>query len=287
VTVLEVIQRSTDYLAKKGVESARLQTELLLAHLLRLPRMQLYLNFERTLSEEEAGQFRALVMRRGQREPLQHIVGTVCFCGFELLVNRDALIPRPETELLAEAGWGFLLERSSPSRAPTALDWGTGTGCLAITLAAKAPASEVHAVDISETALALARENARRQGLSERLRFHAGDGFAALPPGLRFDLIVANPPYIPGGEIPALQPEVRDFDPRLALDGGTDGLECYRRLAQEAANHLLPEGKLMCEFGDGQAQVLRDLFSSQNWIVESIRNDYSDKPRFLVMRVSG
>src|SRR5438477_8809848 len=142
MTVLEVIQRSTEFLEKKAVDSPRLQAELLLAHLLKLPRMQLYLNFERVLTASELDAFRELVRRRGEREPLQYIVGSTCFCGFEIGVNPDVLIPRPETEQLAEAGWTFLSQRSGQNRPAhsfpiTALDFGTGSGCLAIALASK------------------------------------------------------------------------------------------------------------------------------------------------------
>ena len=221
MTVLEAIQRSTEFLARKGVDSPRLQTELLLAHLLKQPRMQLYLNFERVLTPAEVEGFRELIKRRGQREPLQHIVGSTSFCGLEIAVNRHVLIPRPETELLAERGWTFLNQLSTLNPQPsTALDFGTGSGCLAIALACKCPAAEVYAIDISPEALALARQNAARHGVAERIRFLQGDGFAALPEGSRFDLIISNPPYIPSGEIASLQPEVRDYDPRRALDGG-------------------------------------------------------------------
>ena len=235
MTVLEAIQRSTEFLAKKGVDSPRLQTELLLAHLLKQPRMQLYLNFERVLTPAEVDGLRELIRRRGQREPLQHIVGSTSFCGLEIAVNRDVLIPRPETELLAERGWTFLNQLSTLNPQPsTALDFGTGSGCLAIALACKCPAAEVYAIDISPEALALARQNAARHGVAERIRFLQGDGFAAVPEGARFDLIISNPPYIPSGEIASLQPEVRDYDPRRALDGGADGLDYGRRLAAEA-----------------------------------------------------
>ena len=141
MTVLEAIQRSTEFLARKGVDSPRLQTELLLAHLLQRPRMQLYLNFERSLTPPEVETFRELVKRRGQREPLQHILGSTSFCGLEIAVNRNVLIPRPETELLAERGWTFLNRLSTLNPQPTALDFGTGSGCLAIALAHHCPAA--------------------------------------------------------------------------------------------------------------------------------------------------
>jgi len=281
---LEAIQRSTEFLGKKGVESPRLHAELLLAHLLRQPRMRLYLDFERVLSPEEVNNLRGLVKRRGQREPLQHIVGSTSFCGLEIAVNRDVLTPRPETELLAERGWTYLNQLTN--RPCLAVDFGTGSGCLAIALACKCPVAEVYAIDILPEALAIARQNAERNGLSERIRFLQGDGFKVVPAGLRFDLIVSNPPYIPSGEIASLQPEVRDFDPHRALDGGADGLDYGRRLAAEGADFLKPEGRLMLEFGDGQAERLRQIFQAQKWIVETIEEDYTHQPRIMVVRQS-
>jgi release factor glutamine methyltransferase len=258
------------------------------------------------------------VKRRGQREPLQHIVGSTSFCGFEVAVNRHVLIPRPETELLAEAGWEFLQKhppsniqlptpserrasefRSSrreeahsqngnqsllTSAATAALDFGTGSGCIAIALAAKCPAAQVVALEISAEALGLAKANARRNGVGDRIEFVCGDGFGALKPEGHFDLIISNPPYIPSGEIQSLQPEVRDFDPSGALDGGTDGLDFYRRLATEAAAFLKPDGKIMLEFGDGQAAAVKNLFAAQMWIVEAVREDYSQRQRILIAR---
>jgi len=283
VTVLEVIQRSTEFLAKKGVEPARLQTELLLAHVLKLPRMRLYLDFERSLSASESDTVRELVKRRGRREPLQHIVGSTCFCGLELVVNRNVLIPRPETELLAEQGWEFL--NVYPAHRPvTALDLGTGSGCLAIALASKCPAAQIIATDSSADALTVARENAERHGVADRITFRLGDGFASLTGADRLNLIISNPPYIPTEEIASLQPEVRDHDPRRALDGGLDGLDFFRRLADEAPAFLEPHGKIMIEFGDGQAEVVRHIFELQKWIVEAIQSDYTHRPRILLAR---
>ena len=282
MTVLEVIQKSADFLTKKGVESPRLQAELLLAYVLKLPRMKLYLNFERALAPAELDAVRALVQRRGQREPLQHIIGSTSFCGLEIAVNRHVLVPRPETELLAEQGWQFLSTfNHQPS---TALDFGTGSGCIAIALAVKCPAAQVTALEVSAKTMAVAQENAARNGVAERIRFAHGQGFAALSADARFDLIISNPPYIPTAEIASLQPEVRDFDPRAALDGGADGLDFYRMFASEAAAFLQPGGKLMLEFGDGQADALKKVFESQKWIVEAVRDDYSQRPRILIAR---
>lgn len=285
MTVLEVIQRSAEFLARKGLDSPRLQAELLLAHALKLPRMQLYLNFERVLAPAEMDLYREFIKRRAQREPLQHIVGSISFCGLEIAVNRNVLVPRPETELLAERAWTFLSQLPTINSQPsTALDFGTGSGCLAIALAVKCPAARVDALDLSAEALGLARENAARHTVADRIRFFQGDGFAALPPESRFDLIVSNPPYIPTAEIDTLEPEVRDYDPRQALDGGADGLDFYRRLAGEAAPFLKPGGQMMLEFGDGQAGRIGEILQSQKWIVEAIVNDYTQRPRILVAR---
>jgi release factor glutamine methyltransferase len=305
VTVLEAIQKSTEFLAKKGVESPRLQIELLLAHLLKLPRMKLYLNFERPLTPAETDALRELVKRRGQREPLQHLTGSTSFCGFEIAVNRHALVPRPETELLAESGWQFLPAAPKQSEGgSTALDFGTGTGCIAIALAAKCPSAKIVATDISPDALGLAKENAERNKVAGQIQFLQGDGFSALANESErgqlvrefgdantrtscprsFDLIISNPPYIPSAEIATLQPEVRDFDPRAALAGGADGLDFYRRLAAEAKPFLKPAGKIMLEFGDGQADAVRKIFEAEKWIVEAVRADYSHRARILIAK---
>ncbi|MGZ4965155.1 MAG: peptide chain release factor N(5)-glutamine methyltransferase [Limisphaerales bacterium] len=281
VTILEVIQRSTDFLTKKGVSSPRLQVELFVAHVLKMQRMQIYLNFERVLTEAEVSTLRDMVQRRGTREPLQYIIGNVQFCGWELNVTPAVLIPRPETEMLAERGWQFL---STINHTPsTALDFGTGSGCLAIALASKVPNAEVHALDASPEALKIAQENAAKQNV--KVQFHQGNGFEALhATPSRFDLIISNPPYIPSAEIETLDPEVRDHEPRSALDGGADGLDFYRLLASESKNWLKPEGKILLEFGDGQADAVKKTFEEQKFVVESVECDYSQRPRILSAR---
>jgi release factor glutamine methyltransferase len=285
VTVLEVIKRSTEFLAGKGVESPRLQAELLLAHVLKIKRLRLYLDFERELSPSDLDQMRAMVKRRGAREPLQHILGSVSFCGFEIAVSRDVLIPRPETELLAERAWTFLEERLKTGKtAVNALDLGTGSGCLSIALAAKVPEARIVAIDLSGSALAQARRNAESNGVLARIDFHEGNAFEAVPAGLKFDLIVSNPPYIPTREVASLEPEVRDYDPALALDGGVDGLDFFRLLAVEAPHRLDPEGRLMVEFGDGQEVALQAIFSPPQWRVEAIVPDYTGRNRILIAR---
>ncbi len=292
MTVLEAIQKSAEFLGKKDVESPRLNAELLLAHVLKLPRMKLYLNFERALTAVETDALRELVKRRGLREPLQHITGSASFCGHEIAVNRNVLVPRPETELLAELGWKWLeftLQRvpAQPEGwTPTALDLCTGSGCIAIAIAAKCPAAKLVATDISAEALALAKQNAEANKVATQIEFLSGDGFAALSGGASFDLIVSNPPYIASAEIATLDPEVRDFDPRLALDGGADGLDFYHRLAREAAAFLKPGGKIMLEFGDGQADAIKSIMEREKWVVEAVQEDYSHRARIIIARTS-
>lgn len=285
MTVLEVIQRSSAFLSRRNVDSPRLQAELLLAHVLGLPRLQLYLNFERVLSPPELDGYRELVERRGRREPLQLIMGSTSFCGLEIAVNRHTLIPRPETELLAERGWEFLNQLpTAEDSPPNALDFGTGSGCLAIALAVRCPAARLWALEVSPDALPVAVANAARHGVGDRVRFVQGDGFAPLGSAPPFALIISNPPYIPSGELASLQPEVRDFEPRGALDGGADGLDFYRRLARDAGARLASGGKIMLEFGDAQQEAVRRLFAEQNWIVEAILEDYTQRPRILIAR---
>jgi release factor glutamine methyltransferase len=243
------------------------------------------LQFERVLTEEQVVKARELVQRRGKREPLQHILGTVVFCGHELRVGCGALIPRPETELLAEAAVERLRLMGDGER--SFLDFGTGSGCLAVSLALGCPEVRGWALDRSAAALALARENAVLHGVGERVVFLEGDGFAGVPEGLRFGLVVSNPPYIPSGEVETLEPEVKDYDPREALDGGVDGLDFYRRLAVEAPRFMVPGGWFLAELGDGQAEAVRGLFEAQSWIVESVTADYSGRLRVFQARLPG
>jgi release factor glutamine methyltransferase len=280
--ILDVIQRSTDFLARKGVASPRLQVELLLAHLLRMPRMQLYLSFERALTAAELDALRALVQRRGQREPLQYIVGSTSFCGLEIALNRHVLIPRPETELLAQRAWTFLQKAAG---IPSALEIGTGSGCLAIALAHHAPQAKVDATDVSGPALELARRNAQTNQISGRLQFCQGDLFAAAPADARFDLIVSNPPYIPSARIDTLEAEVRDYEPRSALDGGSDGQVFYRRIAAEAGARLRPAGCVMVELDADGAAATGRIFQREQWIIEGVVKDDQGHERILIARL--
>ncbi len=282
-SVLEILKLSSEFLAKRDVDSPRLQAELMLAQILQMPRLKLYLNFETFLTSIQVDQMRDWVRRRGQHEPLQHLLGTTSFCGLEIKTTRSALIPRPETELLAERAWNWLRNRP----APRFLDFGTGTGCVALALLKNAPESRGVALDISSSALSLAHENAALHQLMDRIEFRAGSGFDAMESDQKFDLIISNPPYIPTAEIATLASEVKDHDPKNALDGGVDGLDFYRILAAKAGDYLLQDGRLMVEFGDGQAPLLRGIFIDHNWVVESVESDYSHRERMLVATHGG
>src|SRR5580658_8454652 len=203
LTVLEVVKKTSEFFAGKGIESPRLNAELLVGHALGLPRMRLYLEFERPLAEAEVGAIRELARRRGRREPLQHIIGFTEFHGLRLATDRRALIPRPETELLVET----VIERC-PEPPRSILDLGTGCGAIALALASAFPGARVTAVDASPGALALAAQNAASAGLSERVTFVESDWFERLPPGSAYDLVVSNPPYLSAAETAAAAPEV-------------------------------------------------------------------------------
>lgn len=290
VRLIEALKSSTSYLAARGVESPRLEAEWIFGHRLRVPRLQLYLQFERELDAAEMTDLREAIRRRGTREPLQHILGTAEFCGLAFEVNRDVLIPRPETELLAERAWGWLGERFADGNAgegARVLDWGTGSGCLAVTLAHRCPSARVIAVDVSPAALAVARRNAERHGCSGRIAWVEADGCRTMGPEERFDLVVANPPYIARPDLAGLAPEVREFDPTLALDGGEDGLDFYRRLGGELAERLRPGGIWMAEFGDGQAPKITEALAAEGWRTREVCRDDIGRERFLVAEREG
>lgn len=290
-SVLEVLQSTTAYFAKYGVESPRLNCEHLLAHVLGKKRIDLYMEFDRPLGESELEPLRDLVRRRAQGEPLQHLLGTVEFFGRVFKSDRRALIPRPETEQLLE----FILEaRKAPVTADSVindfdsiesaavplkcLDVGTGSGVIALTLAVEISGATIHAVDISPDALSLARENAASLELSERVEFFEGDLFQEVKGP--YDLIVANLPYIEPESIPTLAREVQ-FDPKLALDGGEGGVIIINRLIAEAPGQLKPGGKLALEIGGGQDEVLCEELARHGFKQIECKPDYQGVKRFL------
>jgi release factor glutamine methyltransferase len=278
MTVLEVLQSTTAYFKKREIDSPRLNAEHLLAHVLRRKRIELYLEFESALGETDLATLRDLVRRRGHGEPLQHLLGTVEFCGHTFLCDKRALVPRPETEQLVE-----LLISNFQFRNPRfrVLDVGTGSGVIVLTLAREFSQAEISGVDISEEALALARENAERLGLNDRVRFEKSN----LLRGIKgtFDLIVANLPYIAAQDRHILSREVL-HDPEVALFSGVHGDELVRELIEQAPTHLRPGGMLALEVGLGQSEALFSTLAGKNYRDIYSKNDYSGRPRFLFAR---
>lgn len=250
-TTVSIIAWTRDYLLAKGVENARLEAEWLLCAATGLDRIGLYLQYDKPLNDVELAAYRSLVSRRAKREPLQHILGTQEFSGHDYEVTPDVLIPRHDTEVLVTEA----VLRQPGAR--TVLDVGTGSGCIAVTLKQRLQNAVVTATDISREALVIAERNATRHSVTIELL--EGSLFTPVA-GQRFDLIVSNPPYIPAGDIKGLAPEVRDYDPRIALDGGSDGLDIYRQLIPAAAGHLTSGGWLLVEVGIHQAAAVAELF---------------------------
>jgi release factor glutamine methyltransferase len=250
-TTLRVLNWTKDFLAGKGIENARLESEWLICAATGLDRVGLYLNYDKPLNDEELAGIRSMVTRRGRREPLQHILGSQEFFGIEFEVTPEVLVPRHDTETLVHEALKLL------PNANTVLDIGTGSGCIAVALAKRMPMAAITATDISMAALMVARRNADRNGVV--IEFLQGSLCEPLA-GRCFDLIVSNPPYIPSRDIETLEPEVRDYDPRGALDGGADGLDLYRALIPSALFCLNPGGWLLVEIGAGQFGHVERLF---------------------------
>jgi len=274
MTILEVINKTTPYFEKHGVDSPRLTIELLLAHVLQKKRMQLYLEFEQGLDEPTLEKLRPLVKRRVDGEPLQYITGATEFFGLKFAVDRRVLIPRPETELLVE---------TVIARAPaTVVEVGVGSGCIAVTLAKKLPATELWAVDVSADALAVAQANAARHEVEKRIRFLESDLLSNLPVSLQVEAIVSNPPYIASGDWAKLPKEVRDFEPALALTAGEDGLEIIRRLVTTARRILSPTGFVALEIGAGQRGAVETIFGGAQFVVRDVVKDLQGHERVMV-----
>jgi release factor glutamine methyltransferase len=277
MTVLEVLTAATGYLQKNGVESPRLNAEHLLAHVLGKKRLDLYMEFDRPLSDAERAPLRDLIRERGTGKPLQHLMGTAEFFGRSFLCDARALVPRPETEQLVE----LCLDLLKGKTAPRILDVGTGSGIIAITLSLELPGAQVTATDLLPPALSLARENIARHNLAERLASHEADLWPK--EGAPFDLIVANLPYINSDEIPGLSREVR-HDPATALDGGAEGLDIVDRLISEAHTHIAPSGIVALEIGHDQAERVVSLFTKRGFSDAKAHSDYQDVLRFVTAR---
>ncbi len=278
-TVGEALADATRRLRAAGIDGARVDARALLAHLLGVEPMSLFSRPERPLAADEIGAYEALVARRCEREPLAHILGGREFWSLPFRVTADTLDPRPDTELVVETTLELLGERDAPWRL---LDLGTGTGCILLALLSELPRATGLGIDRSPGACAVAADNARRLGLAERAEIRQGEWGAGLD-GC-FDAIVSNPPYIPDDEVPGLQPEVSRFEPRAALCGGRDGLDCYRALAPQVARLLTPGGVAVFEVGAGQAPAVSAILLSSGLAFGGVRHDLAGIERCVWAR---
>ncbi len=283
--VVELLKTTTGFFTKKNVAEPRISSELLLGHVLSLSRLQLYLHHDRPVYQEELDRFRKLCRQRLDGRPVQYIIGEQYFYGLRFIVDERVLIPRPETELLVEYAFDSLgiPDRGSSAEA-NVLDIGTGSGCIAITMAKLCPAFNVTAVDCSLEALSVARENAARQAVESQMTFiHADmfdEHFASRLPESRYDLIVSNPPYIPRAEWEGLQREVRQYEPESALTT-PEGTECYRAISSLAPSLLVPGGKLCFELHADGAAVVSELLAFNGFTEITVSKDYSGLDRII------
>jgi len=285
LTIGEALQKSTAYFEEKGCESPRLSAELLLAHVMQTDRLHLYTNYDQPIGERETAEYREFVRRRGLGEPVAYLLGKKEFYSFEFDVGPEVLIPRPETELLVESTLEILNKCAASN--VRILEVGTGSGIVAITLALSCEKADIVATDISADALEWAGRNAEKHGVAERVKFFQadlatpvdGEGQSEIRKG--FDVIVSNPPYVPTGDLNGLQMEIRDWEPREALDGGEDGLDVVRRILSETTDALKEDGYFLFEVGEGQASKLVDEFGD-TWNAE-IRSDLGGCERVVIL----
>ncbi len=278
LTILSLLQKAADHLAHEGFEESRLNAELLLAHVLRLRRLDLYLQFDRPLTDEETSEFRSLFRRRLHHEPVQYILGETEFMGLRILVDSRVLIPRPETELLVEKGLEWL--RGSSLQRPRVLDIGAGSGNIPVALAHFMPEAEIATLDVSGEALAVAAENVRLHA-AHNVRLVQGDIRSDVLAGEMFDMVLSNPPYIPLEEFRALAPEVRDFEPRAAMTDDGDGYSYVRRIAEFAGKHVTQGGALLMEVGHDQAGAAAECCRSAGFSDVRLFEDFAGISRVL------
>ena len=280
-TVLKLIEWSGQYLEDKGVERGRLDAEHLLAHAMSTTRLDLYLQYDRLLSGPELDQYRPLLTRRARREPLQYIVGRAGFRNLELEVDQGVLIPRPETEILVDEVLQWVSENKL--KKPVALDIGTGSGAIALSLVHEGPFSRVVATDTSRAALEVATRNSLMSGFSDRVDFRLGKFYEPLTVGEVFEVIVSNPPYVADGEAQDLEPEIREWEPGAALYAGPDGLDALRRIATGFGAYLKPGGLLALEVGLGQATYIMELLENTGeFRTVRVRQDLSGRERVVL-----
>jgi release factor glutamine methyltransferase len=277
-TIREVLSWTRGYFEGAGIVQPRLEAEILLAHALEVDRLHLYLSPDKPLSVEERSRFRTFVQRRRAGEPLQHLIGEVTFFGLRFRVSRDALIPRSETEELLD----HTLRLAARDREIRCLDLGTGSGVIAVCLARYLPRAAVTAADVSAAAIDLARANATLNDVADRIEFVESDWFGSVSG--RFDLVVSNPPYVASGAVEGLAVEVRDHEPRVALDGGKDGTQAISTILADVGDHLLPGGRVLLEIGDGQGETVSREMATAGLTDVRIDRDLSGRERFASAR---
>lgn len=274
-TILSILNWATEYFTSKGITSARLDAQLLLGSVLHLSKVELYTAFDKPLTKEELAKFKQLLLRRANREPLAYILGSRGFWRYDFEVTPAVLIPRADTEIIVERALEILEER--PWSSPQILDIGTGSGCLAISIALDYPEAKVTAVDLSKEALAIAKKNAER--LNASVQFVHSDLMAALT-GKTFHMIISNPPYISEAELKEVQPEVREFEPHSALYSPNNGMSHYEKILKSAGQYLTEDGVLLLEIGDFREKALTDL--ARNYFVNvKVGRDLNGSPRLL------
>ncbi len=288
-TVRDLILATTGYLEGKGLPSARMESERLLADVLGVARIELYFQFDRPVLGAELDRYRELVRRRAGGEPLQAILGETEFYSRVFKVSPGVFIPRPETERVVELAVGLIAPPDRRLLAPVAVEIGCGSGIIGVCLALEVPRLVVEAVDIDPAAVELTRHNAHRLGVEARVHVHQGSRFDPLPGHLRgqVDLLVSNPPYIPSDQIDGLQTEVKDHDPRAALDGGRDGLDFYRALAHAMGQWVRPGGWIVLEIGADQGEAVTGIMTASGAQAVSVHQDYAGRDRVVTARLPG
>lgn len=278
------VRDGSRFLSSAGIENARLDAEVLLRHVMGIEKAQLYLRMDEATNSQVEHQFWELLRRRARREPVAYITGRKEFWSLDFYVTPDVLIPRPETELLVDAVLEQMCQRLK-SR-PKIIDLGTGSGVIAVCLAKELPEARISAVDISGAALQVAGANAERHGVADRIRFLHGDLFAPLAEEQeRFDLAVANPPYVRSGDVTKLEPEIREWEPVVALDGGGDGLDVYRRIARQCRSHLTATGHVLVEIADAMGPAAVQIFADAGGFEPArLLRDYGGRDRVLATR---
>ncbi len=283
-TILQLVEWGTEYLTQKRFDESRLTIELLLSHILKLSRLQLYTNFDKPLSEQELAEFKEKLKRRLTYEPLQYILGETEFMGLPFIVNKHVLIPRPETEILVEKAIEICKKDFSDTEKISLLDIGTGSGCIAISCAKMIPNSYVTALDKSRDAISIAKENAKKNGVEEKIQFIEKDIFSFTAIENKFHIIISNPPYIAKEEFDELPEDIRSYEPSTALTDNGDGLLFFRHIAKIEKNILNDNGSIIVEHAYNQKEKVIETFENEGWKnVESFM-DYGKNPRCIIAR---